>query len=126
MLLPLLFGLIAGFPSPAANFMESEIDILKLIIKNPCTTYFGRVSGNSMEGVHIHDGDIIVVDKSRDSKNGDIAVCFLDGELLAKRVYTKDHQCWLMAENPKYAPIEITAANDFQVWAVVISVVKMF
>ena len=125
-LLSLLLGLSAGFPSPAADFIEHEIDILKILIKNPSSTFLGRVQGNSMEGVHIHNNDIIVIDKSRIMKNGDIAVCYLNTELLVKRVYFKDGKYWLVAESTKYPTIEVKENDKLQIWGVVISVIKLF
>ena len=123
-LLPLIFGLSAGFPSPAADFIDLDIDLGRLIVKNPSCTFLGRVKGESMQDVHINNGDIVVIDKSRVCKNGDIAVCVLDGEFLVKRVIFEDQGCWLVPENPKYKSIHVTSANEFQIWGVVISVIK--
>ena len=123
-LLPLIFGLSAGFPSPAADYIDLDIDLGKLIVKNRYTTFLGRVKGDSMQDVHIDNGDIIVIDKGKTCKSGDIAVCVLDGEHIVKRVIFDNDGYWLVPENPEYKSIRVTSANEFQIWGVVISVIK--
>ena len=81
--LPLPFaedGIRAGFPSPAQDYMEVAIDLNKELIKHPSSTFYGRVKGDSMKGEGIDDGDILVIDKSLEFQNGDLAVCCIDGE----------------------------------------------
>lgn len=126
LILPFIPGISAGFPSPAADFIDLSIDLSKEIIKNPSTTFFGRVKGDSMKGAGIDDGDLMVVDKSLKCKDGDIAVCFVDGEFTVKRIMFDKKSCWLIAENDKYPPIQITENNDMIIWGVVISVIKFF
>ena len=125
-ILPLIPGISAGFPSPAADFIDLNIDLGKEIIKNPSSTFFGRVKGDSMHGAGIDDGDIMVVDKSLPCKEGDIAVCFVDGEFTVKRIRFEKDACWLIAENDKYPPIRVTDDNDMVIWGIVISVIKFF
>lgn len=124
--LPFIQGLSAGFPSPAADFIDLTIDLNREIVRNPASTFFGRVKGISMIDVHINDGDIVVVDKSITCKNNDIAVCFLDGEFLIKRVRFEKRGCSLLAENENYPPILVKPESDFIIWGVVISVIKFF
>lgn len=81
--LPLQFadeGIRAGFPSPAQDYMEQAIDLNKELIRHPASTFYGRVVGNSMSGEGIDDGDILVIDKSLELIDGDLAVCFINGE----------------------------------------------
>src|SRR5690606_29596826 len=73
-------GISAGFPSPAEDFLDINIDLNKYLIKNPSTTFFGRVRGNSMIDAGIYDGDLLIIDKSLEPRNNKIAVCFIDGE----------------------------------------------
>ena len=80
-------GIRAGFPSPAQDYLESGIDLNRELVKNPSSTFFGRVSGDSMAGAGIEDGDLIVIDKSISASEGDIAVCFVDGEFTLKRIH---------------------------------------
>ena len=79
-------GIKAGFPSPAQDYIESAIDLNKELIKHPASTFYGRVKGDSMIDANVHDGDILVIDKSLELQNGDMAVCFIDGEFTIKYI----------------------------------------
>jgi DNA polymerase V len=116
----------AGFPSPADDFLDATIDLNKHLIKHPNSTFYGRVTGNSMKNAGIDDGDLLIIDRSRNHKNGDIAVCFVDGEFTVKRLKVEKDCCWLVAENEAYKAIQVTGDNDFQIWGIVINVVKYF
>ena len=124
--LALIPSVSAGFPSPAADFMELGIDLSKELIKNPATTFLGRVKGNSMMDVGIQDGDLIIIDKSLPLADGKIAVCFLDGEFTVKRIQLDKAGCWLVAENKEFSPIRVTEDNEFLVWGIVTNVIKKF
>lgn len=114
----------AGFPSPAEDYLESGIDLNKELIRHPSTTFFGRVKGDSMSGAGIFEGDILVIDKSIEAKDDDIAVCFIDGEFTLKRIKKDKDAVWLIPANEKYKPIKVTADNDFLIWGIVTSVVR--
>ena len=114
----------AGFPSPAQDYVESGIDLNRELVKNPAATFFGRVKGDSMTGAGIEDGDLIVIDKSLEASEGDIAVCFLDGEFTLKRIHIEKDVLWLMPENPKYKKIRVTADQHFMVWGIVTYSIK--
>ena len=101
----------AGFPSPADDFKEIRISLDKEIIKNEEATFYARVDGESMQGAGLNDGDLIVIDRSEEPKNGSIAVCFLDGEFTVKRLKLKNKEIYLMPENSKYSPIKICEGN---------------
>lgn len=117
-------GIRAGFPSPAQDYLESGIDLNKELVKNPSSTFFGRVSGDSMAGAGIEDGDLIVIDKSISASEGDIAVCFVDGEFTLKRIHIENNFVWLVPENPKYRRIKVTPDQNFMVWGVVTYSIK--
>ena len=117
-------GISAGFPSPAQDFMDLSIDLNKEFIKHPASTFFGRVKGNSMINAGIGNGDLLIVDKSLETTDGRIAVCFIDGEFTVKRLKVEKECCWLMPENEAYQPIRVTAENDFIVWGIVVFVIK--
>ena len=123
-MLPLIPALSAGFPSPAADFIDVDIDLTKELIKNPSTTFLGRIRGNSMIEAGIGDGDIVVIDKSLRVKDGCIAVCFLDGEFTVKRVRMDKEGCWLVPENPSFKSLRVTAENDLIIWGIVTNVIK--
>ncbi|MEG0806952.1 MAG: translesion error-prone DNA polymerase V autoproteolytic subunit [Alistipes sp.] len=122
--LPLAESVKAGFPSPADDFPDSTLNITREIVKNPASTFYARVSGDSMIDDGIDDGDILVVDKSVEPYNGCVAICFIDGEFTLKHFEAHEDYALLVPANQKYKPIRITADNDFLVWGVVRYVVK--
>lgn len=116
----------AGFPSPADDFLDAPLDLNRELVHNPASTFFVRVSGDSMTGDGIGDGDMLVVDRSVAPYDGCIAVCYVDGEFTVKRVRLEKGCAWLMPSNPKYQPIRVDADNEFLVWGVVRHVIKTF
>lgn len=125
MQLPLIQeGISAGFPSPANDFLDISIDLNREFIKHPSTTFYGRVRGDSMINAGLSDGDLLIIDKSLEPSNGKIAVCFIDGEFTVKRVKIEKSHLWLVAENQKYKPIEVTEDNEFMIWGIVTTVIK--
>lgn len=119
-------GISAGFPSPADDFLDLNIDLNKLIVKNPSTTFYGKVRGESMRDAGIFDGDLLVIDKSLEPTDGKIAVCFVDGEFTAKRIKIEKDVVWLVAENKDYKPIKVTKDNELVIWGIVTNVIKSF
>lgn len=117
-------GISAGFPSPALDFANSTIDLNKYLIKNPSSTFYGRVKGNSLKDAGIDDNDILIIDRSLEPQDGKIAVCFIDGEFTAKRIKIKKNEIWLMPENKDYQPIRVTPENEFIIWGIVTYVIK--
>lgn len=109
----------AGFPSPADDSIENRLDLNELMIRHPSATFFVRVTGNSMQGANICDGDILVVDRSLTASNGKIVVAILNGEFTVKRLKMNHNQITLLAENPLFPPIEVSDEMDFEVWGVV-------
>ena len=79
-------GISAGFPSPADDFKENRISLDRELIKNKEATFYARVSGDSMVGEGLDDGDMLVIDRSLNPENGKIAVCLVDGEFTVKRI----------------------------------------
>lgn len=122
--LPVLGSISAGFPSPADDFIETSIDLNRALIKNRVATYFMRVSGNSMKGAGIDDGDLLIVDRSLQPKNNKIAVCYIDGEFTVKRLKIEKDVIWLLPENPLYKSLRVTKDNGFTVWGIVTTVIK--
>ncbi len=117
-------GVPAGFPSPAQDFMEQALDFNRDMIKNPDATFYARVKGDSMIDDGISNGDILVIDRSLDSKNGSLAVCAVDGEFTLKRIKIVDSEIYLTPANRAYDPIHITEGQEFIVWGIVIYVIK--
>ena len=114
----------AGFPSPAEDFMEVRISLDKELIKNKDATFYARVRGNSMIDANIEDGDLLVIDRSIESRNGKIAVCMIDGEFTIKRLKVEKKCVYLMPENKNYKPIKVTKENELIVWGIVTYVIK--
>jgi len=117
-------GIVAGFPSPADDFMDVSIDLNKELIKHPSATFYGRVRGDSMKDAGIEDGDLLVIDRSLEPQGGKIAVCFIDGEFTVKRIKMEKDSVWLIPANSKYNPIKVTADNDFIIWGIVTYIIK--
>lgn len=113
-------GIRAGFPSPAQDYMSESIDLNRELVRHPATTFYARAVGDSMKGRGIDDGDLLVVDKSLEPRDGDIVVAFVDGEFTLKTVKLEpDGSClWLMPANDDYSPIKVTEGNNFIVWGV--------
>ncbi len=124
--LPVLPGISAGFPSPAADFMDSSIDLNKTLIQHPAATFFGRVKGESMRDAGIDDGDLLVIDKSLPPIDGRIVVCYIDGEFTLKRISMRQEELWLIPANPKFKPIQCNPESDVRLWGVVTYVIKKF
>ena len=113
----------AGFPSPAGDFMNEIIDLNKYVTLHPAATYYARANGVSMEG-DINDGDLLVIDKGITPTNGNIAICFIDGEFTIKRIKIDDKGIWLIPSNELFKPILVTESNDLRIWGIVTYVIK--
>jgi DNA polymerase V len=109
----------AGFPSPADDYLEGPLDLNRHLIPNPIATFFVRVTGDSMVGAGIHCGDLLVVDRSLEPRDGQVAIAVVDGELLVKRLRWRKGRLFLEAEHPDYPPLQIREAMNFEVWGVV-------
>ena len=118
-------GIRAGFPSPAQDYISESIDLNRDLIRHPASTFYGRVVGDSMIEEGIEEGDILVIDKSIEPEDDDLAVCCLDGEFTLKRInITRDNHIYLMPSNRRYKPIEVTPDNEFIVWGIVTYTIK--
>ena len=111
----------AGFPSPAADHAGERIDLVHELNPHPETTFYARVSGDSMCDAGLLDGDIIVIDKSLEPHNGDFIIAAIDGEFTLKefQMDEKNHCAWLVPHNNNYQPLRVTSENNFSVWGVV-------
>ena len=117
---PLLASRVeAGFPSPADDYVERTLDLNEEVITHPAATFFLRAGGRSMQGAGIHDGDLLVVDRSRDPEEGMVVVAVVDGEFTVKRLDRSEHGPILRAEHPGYAPIPIGPDTEVVIWGVV-------
>ena len=110
----------AGFPSPADDYTEENIDLNEHLISNPFSTFFLRVKGDSMINAGIKDKDLIIVDKSLIAKPGNIVIAMIDGEFTIKRLSIKNDELYLKAENHNYPNFSFKNHIDVQIWGVVI------
>lgn len=109
----------AGFPSPGEEFAHESLNLNELLIKHQSATFFMQVEGDSMNGAHIYNGDIIIVDRALKPVNGSLVVASVNNELVIKRL-KKDGQNWsLISENPNYKPIVISDELESSIWGVV-------
>ena len=117
-------GISAGFPSPADDFRDNKISLDRVLVKNKEATFYAKVSGQSMIGAGLDDGDLLVVDKSLEPEHNKIAVCFIDGEFTVKRLQVTKEGVFLLPANPAYEPIQVTEDNNFQIWGIVTHAIK--
>lgn len=126
--LPLAYadaGVFAGFPSPGQDYISETIDLNRDLIDHPVATFYARVVGDSMIEEGIEEGDILVVDRSLEPQNEDLAVCCLDGDFTLKRLkITDDGTIYLMPSNRRYKPIEVHEGDTLTVWGVVTYTIK--
>ena len=119
--IPLLTDSVsAGFPSPADDYTEENIDLNEHLIRNPFSTFFLRVKGDSMINSGIYDKDLIIVDKSLNPKPGNIVIAMIDGEFTVKRFSIKNNKLYLKAENRNYPDFNLEDYSDVHIWGVVI------
>ena len=118
----------ASFPASTESCgLEAPIDLNAKLVYRPAATYFVRVSGDSMIGAGIQSGDILVVDKSLEARDGSIVIAELDGEFLVKQFRRwKDGSAWLVPANPRFQPINVTDRPDFSIWGVVTAYIHQF
>ncbi len=123
---PLISGIPAGFPSPAEDYMDKQLDLNDYCIRNRAATFFAFVEGDSMIDAGFFDGDLMIIDRSVDAKTDDIIVAIINGDFTVKRL-CYDAQQWpiLIPENKHYAPIRIDESMDFRVWGVVKGVIHL-
>ena len=106
--------------------VEEALNVHDLLVKNENSTFFVRVEGNSMEGVGIFSGDILVIDRSIEPVSGKIVVAVIDGGLVVKRLQKTKAGMVLASENSDYQPIVINEQEGCVVWGVVTGSVRQF
>ena len=108
----------AGFPSPAQDYYNGDIDLTEMLVDDQAATFIVRVSGHSMTGAGIDNGDELLVDRSKTPRDGDVIVAILDGELTVKRLLLTEGGVVLKAENAEHPDIEVAELSELQVWGV--------
>jgi DNA polymerase V len=120
------FPVSAGFPSPADDYIEGRIDLNQHLIRHPAATFFVRVSGDSMAGAGIQNGDLLIVDRAAECVSGCIVVARLESEFTLKRVRKEGNRIFLVPENERYQAIEVTEDSDFEIWGRVVGSVREY
>jgi len=117
---PLFYSPVAaGFPSPAEDHVDAEMDLNEYLIRRPAATFFARARGDSMIGAGIHDGDMLIIDRGERPRSGSIVVAVVHGEMTVKRLRHHNGHVMLEAANPDYRPIEIEDPEDLMIWGTV-------
>ncbi|KAA0011812.1 LexA family transcriptional regulator [Billgrantia pellis] len=112
----------AGFPSPADDHLDVDLNLHDHVVRRPASTYFVRAEGDSMLGDGIHDGDLLVVDRGLEPRPGRVVVIAVDGEPTVKRLARRGDRTVLLASNPRFAPIPLEG-RECHVWGVVTYVI---
>jgi len=119
----------AGFPSPADDYMHDTLDFNRDYIRHPEASFYGDVSGDSMIDAGILDGDRVIIDRAVEAQDGDIIAAYWNGEFMIKfldMTHKKDGYIELRPANKKYPVFKIREEDDFEVWGVVIHLIRTF
>ena len=114
----------AGCPSPAQNEYADSIDLNRVLITNPAATFCARVIGNSMVDAGINEGDLLIIDRSIVPHDGNIAVCFIDGDFTVKRLSVREDGVFLTPANAKFPELKVGEESNIKVWGVVSHIIK--
>ena len=114
----------AGFPSPAQGAFADSVDLNHELINNPSATFCARVIGDSMVDSGINEGDMLIIDRSIEPQNGDIAVCFIDGDFTVKRLLINEDGISMVPANRKYPVFKVPEDSNFIIWGIVSHIIK--
>jgi DNA polymerase V len=124
LLVPLMLCTVtAGFPSPATDYIENNIDLNDYLVKHPSATFMVRAVGESMTGAFIPSKALLIIDRSLTAKHNDIILAAVNGDFTVKRLIKKGEDMWLYPANEKYKPQKIETGIEFMVWGVVTSII---
>ena len=116
----------AGFPSPASDYIEDGLDLNEFLVLNKAASFLFTVSGDSMSGAGILDGDKVIVDRSVNPSHGKIVIAVINSEYTLKRLYNLNGVIELHAENEAYSPIRMTEGHELEIWGVVVGVIRKY
>ncbi len=117
-------GVSAGKPSYVSEYFEDSINLNSELIRNPRSSFCVRVSGQSMVGAGIDDGDLLIVDKEKEAQNNSIVLAVINGDYTVKRLRIEAENTYLLPENPAFDKLKITQFMDFRIWGVVSGLIK--
>lgn len=118
-----LEGVRAGFPSPAEDYAKETLNLNELLIKNPISTFFVRVKGDSMIDRGIKEGDLLIVDRSKVWKNNDVVIAVFNGGFTVKTLEIEGNNVALVPANKNMAKIEFKDGEELEIWGVVTNVI---
>ena len=116
----------AGFPSPAEQYVESQLDLNELLVRRPAATFFVRAAGDSMIDAGIRPGDILIVDRSLEARHGSIVIACVDNDFTVKYLHSANGVWQLRAANRKYPPIRFSEGMELKIFGVVTAVIHQF
>lgn len=119
-----LFDEIVDKRSRHLELIEDEVDLNKMLVKKPNTTFLIKVKGDSMINSGIENSDLLLVDASIEPKHGDIVVASINDRILVKKLNYSYHETMLLSENEDYMPIKVRSGDKFEIWGVAIMVIK--
>ena len=119
-------SVVAGFPSPAEQYQEPPLDLNELLVKRPAATFFVRVQGDSMIGAGIHDGDLLVVDRSLRPASGDVIIACVDGDFTVKTYRRDKNGTRLEPANPDFPVIYIKPGHQLDYFGKVTACIHRF
>ena len=119
-------SVVAGFPSPAEQYLEPPLDLNAFLVKRPAATFFVRVEGDSMVGEGIRGGDLLVVDRSLDPVDGDIVIAAVDGEFTVKTLRLDKAGIRLEPANPSYPAIRFRDGQELRIFGKVTALIHRF
>lgn len=122
--IPVLGNIKAGYPSDAQQQFLDTISIQQYLVEHPEQSYVLRVSGESMIDAGIFPDDLVIIEKEREPKNGDVVVAAIDGEWTLKYFYRRDGRVSLVAANSKYPPFY--PQESLTIWGIVVSVIRKY
>ena len=112
-----------GFGAAADDYAERGIDLNEQLIRNKPATFFMRVNSDAMIGSGIHQGDVVIVDRSLEARSGKIVIAVLDGEMLIRKLDISNHKKRLIPATKNLSPIDISESSSFDIWGVVTFVI---
>lgn len=116
----------AGFPSPAADDLEDEIDPIAWIVRHPASTFWWRVEGDCLLDVGILDGDLIAVDRAGTGRNGRAVLAVVEGAVTAKILRREGGRIWLAPANSRENYPSIPMTEDTEIWGVIAGVTRRY
>jgi DNA polymerase V len=120
------FTVAAGFPSPADDYLEGNLDLNEHLVRHPAATFYVRVSGDSMKGAGIVNGDLLIVDRAAACNDGCVVVARLGDEFTLKRIIKKGSRTFLQPENENFDVIEVTEDADCEIWGRVVYAIHRY